>query len=70
MHQKELAKIVAQTTKTGLTPLLLDIHLDRHHRIKATIGIGKQKRKVEKKQLLKEKDAQRQAQQDIKRLGL
>lgn len=70
LHKKEITKIVAQTTKTGLTILLLDIHIAKNHRIKATIGIAKIRRKVDKKQLLKEKDTKRQMDKDIKNMRL
>lgn len=70
VHKKELAKIAAQTTKTGLTMVLLDVYVTKNHRIKVKIGLGKLRRKVEKKQILKEKDVDRQAKRDIKALRL
>lgn len=70
VHKKEIAKIVAQTTKTGLAIVLLEIYVTKNHRIKAKIGTGKLRRKVEKKQILKEKDTQRQMEKDIKHMWL
>lgn len=70
MNKKELAKIVAATTKTGLTIVPLEIFENRRRLIKVKIGIGKLRRKVEKKQLLKERDTARLAEKEIKHLRI
>lgn len=67
LHKKEIAKIVAKTTKTWLSILLLSIYLDKNSRLKAKIWTWKLRRRVEKKQILKERDVDRQAQRDIKK---
>ena len=70
VNKKELAKIVAATTKTGLTIVPLEIFENRWRLIKVKIGIGKLRRKVEKKQLIKERDTARLAEKEIKHLRI
>lgn len=70
VNKKELAKIVAATTKTGLSIVPLEVRESKWRIIKVKIGIGKLRRKVEKKQLLKEKDTARLAEKEIKNLRL
>lgn len=70
LNKKELTKIAALTSKTWLAIILLEMYIANNRRIKAKIGIGKLRRKVEKKQILKEKDVDRQAKKEIKALGL
>ena len=42
----------------------------KNRRIKLTIGVGKLRRKVEKKQVIKDRDQGRQMDRQIKNLGL
>lgn len=66
VNQKELAKIAAATTKTGLTIIPLQVWENKFRIIKVKIGIGKLRKKVEKKQLLKDRDTARLADKEIK----
>ena len=66
--QKELAKISAATTKTGLVIVPIQVRENKYRLIKIKIGVGRLKRKVEKKQSIKEKDMARQADKEIKHL--
>lgn len=70
VNKKELAKIAASTTKTGLTIVPLEVYENKGRLIKIKIGIGKLRRKVEKKQVLKERDTARLAEKEIKHLRL
>lgn len=62
----ERTKIVAKTTKTGLAIVPLQVYIAKNGRIKLTIGIGKLRRKVEKKQIIKERDIKRDMDREIK----
>lgn len=62
----ERTRIVAKTTKSWLTIVPLEVFIAWNGRIKLKIGIGKLLRKVEKKQILKEKDIKREMDRDIK----
>lgn len=66
--KKELTKISALTDKPGNTVIPLEIYIDKNNRIKLKIGVAKLMRKVEKKQILKEKDIKRDMDREIKHL--
>lgn len=70
VNKKELAKIVAATTKTWLVIVPLEVFENRWRLIKIKIGIGKLKRKVEKKQAIKERDTARLAEKEMKHLRM
>ena len=64
--KKELAKISSALDKSGTTIIPLEIYLNKRGLIKIKIGVGKTLRKVEKKQILKEKDIDRQMKREMK----
>ncbi|MFZ2151279.1 MAG: SsrA-binding protein [Candidatus Absconditicoccaceae bacterium] len=66
--KKELAKVSAMLDKSGNTAIPLEVYLDKRGLVKLKIGIGKLMRKIEKKQILKEKDIKKQMDRDIKNL--
>ena len=66
MNKKELAKISASLDKSGIVLIPLEVFVTKRGLIKITVWLGKLMRKVEKKQVLKEKDIDRQMQRDIK----
>lgn len=66
---KELAKISAMLDKSWMIAIPLEVYLDKRWLVKLKIGIGKLMRKVEKKQILKEKDIKKQMDRDIKTMG-
>jgi SsrA-binding protein len=68
VNKLERAKIVSKTTKTWLAIVPLEVFISLNGRIKLKIGIGKLLRKVEKKQILKEKDIKREMDREMKGL--
>lgn len=68
MHRNEIGKLTLQTRKNGLTLVPIELYEDHKHRIKLKLGLGKLRKKIEKKQILKEKDIDRQARRDIRSL--
>ncbi len=62
----ERTKIVAKTTKTWLAIVPLQVYIAKNGRIKVTIGVGKLRKKVEKKQVIKERDIKRDMDREIK----
>ncbi len=68
MHKKQIKRLGERTHKTWLVIIPLKIYENKHKLIKLEIALGKLRKKVEKKQILKERDVQRQAQKDIKNL--
>lgn len=69
VKQKELASISAATDKKGQVIVPLEVYLNHRGMIKIKLGVGKLRRKIEKKQILKEKDIDRQAKKEIRDLG-
>ncbi len=68
--KKELAKIASALDKTGTTIIPLEIVVNKKGLIKIKIGVGKLMRKVEKKQVLKDKDTKLQMDREIKNLRI
>lgn len=64
--KKELSKIVAKTTKTWLTIIPVQVFITEKWFIKLTIGIGKLKRKIDKKESIKTKERAREMEREIK----
>ena len=68
MHKKQIRRLAERTNKTWLTIVALKIYENKKRLIKVEIWLGKLRKKVEKKQIKKERDVKRQAQKDIKNL--
>ena len=64
----ELGKISAALDKSGNVLIPLKIFVNKRGLIKLTVGIAKLMRKVEKKQILKEKDIKKQMDREMKHL--
>lgn len=59
LNQKEITRLVASTKKTGLTIVPLELFEASNRRIKVKIWLAKLRKKIEKKQILKEKDIEK-----------
>jgi len=70
LHQREIGKIAWELDKPGNVLLALEVFVNKRGLIKIKIGIWKQKRKVEKKQALKNKDQKRQMDREIRNLKI
>jgi SsrA-binding protein len=66
VNKKELAKISAALDVSGTILLPLELFISKRGKIKIKLGIARLMRKVEKKQVLKEKDVKRQMDREIK----
>jgi len=66
--KKELAKLSAKTDNTGYVIIPLEVFLSKTGLVKIKIWVGRLMRKVEKKQVLKEKDIKRQMDREMKHL--
>lgn|GEM_PF-256737 len=67
VNKKELAKISSKTDNTGRIAVPLEVFLNKTGLIKLKIGVGRLMRKVEKKQVIKDKDLKREMDREIKR---
>jgi SsrA-binding protein len=66
LHKAELKKLIGLMQQRGYTLLPLKIYINNRGYIKLEIGIGKHKKLHDKKQLLKEKDLDREAKRELK----
>ena len=66
MTKKELAKVSSALDKSGTVAIPLEIFINKRSLIKVKIWIGTLRRKIEKKQILKERDVKKQMDRDIK----
>ena len=66
LSQKEITRLVTSTKKTGLTIIPLELFEASNRRIKIKIGLAKIRKKVEKKQILKEKDIDQQMRKEAR----
>ncbi len=66
INKRELAKISAFTDQAWNVIIPLQIYINNKWLIKLEIGIGKLMRKIEKKQILKEKDIKRDMDREMK----
>lgn len=70
LNKLELNRIYTKVNKTWMTVVPILLFETKNRRIKLTIGVGKLRRKVEKKQVIKDRDQGRQMDRQIKNLGL
>ena len=67
VHKKELAKIAAKLDQWWwLRAIIIELLRHSNGRVKVVMGIWKKKKQAQKKQLIKERDIERQAQRDIR----
>ncbi len=66
--KKELAKISPALDKSWTVIVPLEIYINKRWVIKLKIWVGKLMRKIEKKQILKEKDTKREMDREIKNI--
>jgi SsrA-binding protein len=66
LHKSELNKIIGKIQSKGFTLLPLKIYITSKSYIKIEIGLAKHKKLHDKKQLLKEKDLDREAKRELK----
>lgn len=68
LHKKEIQKLWERTNKTWLTIIPLSIYETKKRLIKIEIGLWKLRKKVEKKQIIKEREINRQAQKEMRHI--
>ncbi len=66
MHRKEINKLWGNLTQKGLTLIPLKIYFKKG-KAKVELGLAKGKRKYEKREALKEKEARREIQKQLRR---
>ena len=66
LHKREIKKLVARTQQKGLSLVPLSIYL-RKGKIKVELGIGRGKRLVDKREVIKKKTIEREIERIVKR---
>ena len=67
MHRKQIDKLLGAVSKEGLTIVVLSLYLNDKNRVKARIALAKGKNLHDKRESLKRKEADREAQSAMKR---
>jgi SsrA-binding protein len=60
VQKRELAKIASTMDKSGMVALALEVFTTQSGFVKVKIGLGKLRKKVEKKQILKERSIEKE----------
>lgn len=68
LHRREINRLVGEISKKGVTIVPLSIYLNDRQKIKVELGVGKHKKAINKKQAIKERDLDRQARREIKKV--
>lgn len=66
LTKREITKIAAASDKPGMVLLPLEVYIAKGGFIKLKLGLGKLYKKIEKKQILKERDIKKQMDKEIK----
>lgn len=66
LTKREITKIAAALDKPGMVLLPLEVYIAKGGFIKLKLGLGKLYKKIEKKQILKERDIKKQMDKEIK----
>lgn len=66
LSKREITKLAERMTKTGLVVIPLEIYITAKQRIKLKLGLCKLMRKVDKKQILKEKQVGREMNREMR----
>lgn len=67
MHRKQIDKLLGAVSKEGLTIVVLSLYLNDKNRVKARIALASGKNLHDKRESLKRKEADREAQSAMKR---
>lgn len=66
VHRRELARLVGDVSRKGVTLVALKLYFTDRQRVKVEIGICKHKKAASKKQELRERDIEKQTKREIR----
>ncbi|MDR0859520.1 MAG: SsrA-binding protein [Candidatus Peribacteria bacterium] len=66
--KRELARLASSMDKSGMVSLALEVFVTKSGFIKVKIGLGKLRKKIEKKQILKERSIEKEMRKEAKTL--
>lgn len=68
MHKKEIVKLEEKTEKEGYTLIPVKLYF-KNNKVKLLLGVGKGKKNYNKKQAIKERDVNREAEKELSNLN-
>lgn len=66
LHKRELHRMVGDVSKRGVTLVPLSLYFNKRNLVKVELGICKPRKDAGKKQVIKERDLERQTRREIK----
>jgi SsrA-binding protein len=66
LKKRELMRLLGDVSRKGITIVPLKIYFNERNMVKIELGLCKSKKAADKKQVLKERDIDRQARRDLK----
>jgi len=68
LNKAEIKKLIGKTKQKGLTLIPLKVYT-KHAKIKLEFGIGRGKKKIDKRESIKKREAEREIQRELKSRG-
>ena len=68
MTKREIWKMTERTNKTGQIILVLELYINKRQMVKVKLGLGKKKKKIEKRSSIKSRDIWREMDREIKKM--
>jgi SsrA-binding protein len=65
VNKRELSKIASALDKAGIVALALEVFTTKSGFIKVKVGLGKLRKKIEKKQILKERSIEKEMRREM-----
>ena len=66
LHKRELHRMIGDISKKGVTVVPLSLYFNKRNLVKVELGVCKPKKDAGKKQVIKERDIERQTKREIK----
>lgn len=66
LHKREITELIGKSVEKGLTIIPLKVYTKRN-RLKILIGLGRHKKKADKREVIKQREAKREAERVLKR---
>ncbi len=69
VHRKQISRLVGDISRKGVTVLPLKLYFNKKNIVKVELGIGKHRKAIGKKQIIRERDIERQMHRELKDLS-
>lgn len=65
LHKSEIKELIGKSAQKGLTLVPLKVYT-KHNRIKILLGLGKYKKKIDKREIIKKRETEREVERVLK----